>query len=998
MASRSLGVLSIDLVAKIGGFTGPLEKAQREAEKQAKQFAAAQKINERAINTTLAAMDREVAMLGKTAKEQKLFELAARGATEAQLAQAESAINAVDSYEQQQDAMRASVQQATSLGKALDALDAEVAALGKTAKEQKLLELAANGATKAQLAQAKAALDSVDNFERQREAMRKNVEQAKAFGKYVATAFAAGGAAIVANTAYVVKSARELENLARVADENVENFQNLAYASKPFGVEQEKLSDILKDVNDKVGDFLTTGQGPLADFFDGIAPRVGLTADAFRDLSGSQALGLYISSLEKAGVSQAEMTFFMEAIAGDATLLLPLFRDNARELNRLTGEAKSFGVALTEIEIGQLKEVDQAFRELSAQGKALSQDIAVAALPAVKDFIAVLSDPQSIANIESFGAAVVRTFTAVTEAISTTVGVVDFLAEAMAAKIHGPAIDDTVRLGEAIDSVNEKIAQLEGRLSSRTINRGHWEQQLEEMKAERERLQILLDFSNDAEPAKRSQSGASAGTSPVAAQGGNNIRADTSGFFAALEEENKELEKQQKIIDDLRQSAGDYQADLARQVALMGAQTEAERALYEIEKGRFADLNAAQKEAILNQARMLDHATASAEGDAFLEQLQQQADMILLQTDYERTLYDLQKGRFAGLDESQKAAIANQAEILKGMQAQVDVEREYKELVAELRTDEEKRTDQLKERLAILEEMSAVPDAEKQETLSRAVETAFDTDPEKQDSDDFEAQRTALKAWYEEQAEMLEEFRATRADLNTQWDEQEEATRAEYEQRLTDINVAAEEDRRAQLAEGFSSLLSVASKYYEGMEGEEAAYTRAALQLGQVLLDDKKMASVESIIASTNAAAMGAYESLSSIPYIGPALGAAAALGIYAAGGVASAAVLGMAHDGIDSIPQTGTWLLEKGERVTTAETSAKLDSTLDRIGEGQGSGGDVVVNLIEDREKAGQVNQRVDPGNEQTRIIDVFVANIQSDGRAAQAIQNKWGLSPRGR
>ena len=46
-------------------------------------------------------------------------------------------------------------------------------------------------------------------------------------------------------------------------------------------------------------------------------------------------------------------------------------------------------------------------------------------------------------------------------------------------------------------------------------------------------------------------------------------------------------------------------------------------------------------------------------------------------------------------------------------------------------------------------------------------------------------------------------------------------------------------------------------------------------------------------------------------------------------------AMAGMAHDGIDSVPQTGTWLLQKGERVTTAETSAKLDKTLSSIQSG---------------------------------------------------------------
>lgn len=45
-----------------------------------------------------------------------------------------------------------------------------------------------------------------------------------------------------------------------------------------------------------------------------------------------------------------------------------------------------------------------------------------------------------------------------------------------------------------------------------------------------------------------------------------------------------------------------------------------------------------------------------------------------------------------------------------------------------------------------------------------------------------------------------------------------------------------------------------------------------------------------------------------------------------------SYALLGMAHDGIDAVPETGTWLLQKGERVTTASTSAKLDKTLSDI------------------------------------------------------------------
>ncbi|WP_444921160.1 hypothetical protein ACJJID_01415 [Microbulbifer sp. CnH-101-G] len=49
----------------------------------------------------------------------------------------------------------------------------------------------------------------------------------------------------------------------------------MTYAAQRYGVEQDKVADILKDTSDKVGDFLQNGGGPLKDFFDNIAPQVG---------------------------------------------------------------------------------------------------------------------------------------------------------------------------------------------------------------------------------------------------------------------------------------------------------------------------------------------------------------------------------------------------------------------------------------------------------------------------------------------------------------------------------------------------------------------------------------------------------------------------------------------------------------------------------------------------------------------------------------------------
>jgi hypothetical protein len=191
---------------------------------------------------------------------------------------------------------------------------------------------------------------------------------------------AAGGLSIAAGFAFAgkliddaTKLAKELTNLSNVAGVSTTRFQELAFASKSFGVDQSKLSDILKDVNDKFGDYYTTGAGPLADFFENIAPKIGITADAFKGLSSSDALQLYVKSLEDANVSQAEMTFYMEALASDATLLTPLFMNNAAGLDQMAASAHGLGAIIDQ----DLIEKSTALRErwdqvISAMGTKLS--------------------------------------------------------------------------------------------------------------------------------------------------------------------------------------------------------------------------------------------------------------------------------------------------------------------------------------------------------------------------------------------------------------------------------------------------------------------------------------------------------------------------------------------------------------------------------------------------------------------------------------------------
>lgn len=183
------------------------------------------------------------------------------------------------------------------------------------------------------------------------------------------------------------RQSEEIERSAKLASTGVEEFQKLAYASEAFGIEQDKLADILKDTNDKIGDFFQTGAGPLADFFEFIAPKIGVTAEQFKNLSGADALQLYVSSLEKANLSQAEMTFYMEAIASDSTLLLPLLEKNGEAYKILAKEAEEYGYVLSKETIEQNRKLRLELWSLSKMIDSLYTNIGNRFIPLFSDLI-----------------------------------------------------------------------------------------------------------------------------------------------------------------------------------------------------------------------------------------------------------------------------------------------------------------------------------------------------------------------------------------------------------------------------------------------------------------------------------------------------------------------------------------------------------------------------------------------------------------------------------
>lgn len=213
--------------------------------------------------------------------------------------------------------------------------------------------------------------------------LRDMEKTAKQWGAGIATAAVAAGTAIAAWTVRMAEAAEEVERFATLSNASTEAFQKWTYGAKTVGIEQEKLADILKDVQDRVGDFLTTGGGPMKDFFEQIAPKVGVTIDQFRRLSGPEALELFVSSLQKANLTQSEMIFQMEAMASDSSLLIPLLKDNAYEMGRLGDEAERLGAVLDEQTIAAASDFHRNLDQLQTVAAGAANEIVSKLIPSL---------------------------------------------------------------------------------------------------------------------------------------------------------------------------------------------------------------------------------------------------------------------------------------------------------------------------------------------------------------------------------------------------------------------------------------------------------------------------------------------------------------------------------------------------------------------------------------------------------------------------------------
>ena len=181
-----------------------------------------------------------------------------------------------------------------------------------------------------------------------------------------------------------------LTKLARIANTTTAEIQKYTFGAEAMGIETDALGDIFKDTQDKIGDYLTTGGGELADFFDNIAPKIGITAEQLRGLSGDQALGAIYNALEKSNLSYSEQVFYMESIADEASTLIPLLKDNAAGFKMAYEEAERLGLVLDENTIRKTQELKAATTLLGMEWRGVKQAVASELTPVLSDLAGML--------------------------------------------------------------------------------------------------------------------------------------------------------------------------------------------------------------------------------------------------------------------------------------------------------------------------------------------------------------------------------------------------------------------------------------------------------------------------------------------------------------------------------------------------------------------------------------------------------------------------------
>jgi tape measure domain-containing protein len=210
-----------------------------------------------------------------------------------------------------------------------------------------------------------------------------------------------------------------------------------------------------------------------------------------------------------------------------------------------------------------------------------------------------------------------------------------------------------------------------------------------------------------------------------------------------------------------------------------------------------------------------------------------------------------------------------------------------------------------------------------------------------------------------------------------------------HNERMFMIDQQYELDKASLGTKAASDTLSGMTDLMGSLLGEQSAGYKAMFAMS------KAFAIAQAIINAPKTFS-DVYASVAAIPYVGPYLapvmaGAAVAVQLAQVSQIKSTNLTGMAHDGIDYVPQEGTWLLNKGERVlsprqnqdfTRVMAEKRFDSQLNItinnntnavVTARQDSNGGVTIDVVDERIARSWENLNRANSYESQAVMDNF-------------------------
>lgn len=351
--------------------------------------------------------------------------------------------------------------------------------------------------------------------------------------------------------------------------------------------------------------------------------------------------------------------------------------------------------------------------------------------------------------------------------------------------------------------------------------------------------------------------------------------------------------------------------------------------------------------------------------------LRQQISLYGDATEAAKIRYETEHGSLVELSNVEKERLVLMAEEYDALVRQQQIQDDYKSLLLDLRTEEEKAIDLMRERVELLRE-AGIEGEEYAEVMERISKASVSEAPKFGGLHPSVGGPSGELIRVAEAQNQLDEWREQELQKQKQFLDEKLINEEEYVDRVLEIETEMREQQEA-----LSSAWQVATLgTFASVTGDAAAMLK---ELGaesslayKLLFITSKISSMAQAVVNTETAATKAL----TIDPTGKLSSVTRGLGYASIGIMAGTTVAGMAHDGLDNIPREGTWLLDKGERVLSPRQNADLTEYLKR----QQSGGSTnsVVNVTVNINSDGSVEvQSESEWRQEGAAIGQFVEGI---------------------